>query len=94
MHVLQQRLYSKLIVSSVIRKRDYYVASIIAMSPLACPIGQDMHMALLSEEVAIRIGLRGEVLVLVWSRRIVFAHFERILKCRGKRRVSLGEGMI
>jgi len=83
-----------LMVSRVPSKQDYSKASIIAMSPLACPIGQDMHMALLSEEVAIRVGLRGEVLGLVRSRRIVFAHFEWILKCRGERRVSLGEGMI
>ena len=94
MHVLQQRLYSKLIVSSVTRKRDYYVASIIAMSPLACLVGQHMRIALVLEEVAIGFGLQGEGLELVLSRQIVLAPFKAVLKYRGERRVLICKGMI
>jgi len=67
------------------------MARITAMNQLACPIGQDMHMALLSEEVAIRFGLR---VVLVLSRRIVLAQLEALLNYRGERRVLIGKGMI
>ena len=93
-HVLQQGLCSKLIVSSVPRKRAYHMASITAMSPLACPVGQDMHMALLLEEVAIRFGLRGEGSGLALSWQIVLALLEAVLKYRGERRALISKGMI
>ena len=70
------------------------MASIIAMSPLACPVGQHMHIALVLEEVAIGFGLRGEGLELVLSRQIVLAPVKAVLKYRGERRVLICKGMI
>jgi len=74
--------------------QSYHMASITAMSPLACPVVQDMHMALLLEEVAIRFRLRGEGSGLALSWQIVRALFEAVLKYRGERRALIGKEMI